>query len=557
MIMVKCWHTKADGLSVSLRCFAILLASITLGSMGFSRPGFAQDSPARYGDIPSNSVAVASLEVRAMRESPAFELWPWEILELLCREQFGFKLADIESVDLTVLMPTNQPEFGLSIRTSKPMDISELSDKLATPTESAPNDQSLRFRDVLDYPVLRLAQNDPQRMLMGTQGTLRRMLSTRTKTGGEFVGLVQNSPSMLRVAINTETLRDLIASLVEMQKESMPPEMLDDIGQIINVTDNVLLELRPDAASPLRLSYGTNGPANTEILSQALSRIRVTGLELVKNNVTDALRDDPSISDAMRQAATQYSDRVMKILGDDRFWTVEDNRIVVRTDATMMGSYQTTGVAVGLLLPAVQAAREAARRMSSMNNLKQIMLALLNYESAYRKLPPRAITDADGNPLLSWRVAILPFIEQNDLYEQFHLDEPWDSEHNIKLLDKMPETYHHPSHPPKLGMASYLAPIGDGIGLTEEGLRFREIIDGTANTIAVVEVSPNRVVPWTKPEDLDIDKNTIDMWMSPKGVSVAFFDGSVRWIPFEVDEEVLRAYFTFKDGVMVTPLPLP
>jgi prepilin-type processing-associated H-X9-DG protein len=65
------------------------------------------------------------------------------------------------------------------------------------------------------------------------------------------------------------------------------------------------------------------------------------------------------------------------------------------------------------------------------------------------------------------------------------------------------------------------------------------------------------VVPWTKPEDLDIDKNTIDMWMSPKGVSVAFFDGSVRLIPFEVDEEVLRNYFTFKDGVMVTPLPLP
>jgi hypothetical protein len=65
------------------------------------------------------------------------------------------------------------------------------------------------------------------------------------------------------------------------------------------------------------------------------------------------------------------------------------------------------------------------------------------------------------------------------------------------------------------------------------------------------------VVPWTKPEDLDIDKNTIDMWMSPKGVGVAFFDGSVHWIPFEVDEEVLRAYFTFKDGVMVTPLPLP
>ena len=557
MIMVKCWHSKAFELNKSLRCFATFLAGLALGIFGLSQPGFSQESPARYSDIPSNSVGVASLEMRAMRESPAFELWPWEILEVLCREQFGFKLTDIESIDLTVLMPTNQPEFGLSIRTSKPMDISELSDELATPTESAPNDQSLRFRDVLDNPFLRLAQNDPQRMLMGTQGTLRRMLSARTKTGGEFVGLVQNSPSMLRVAINTEALRDLIVSLVEMQRESLTPEILDDLAQVINVTDNVMFELRPDAPNPLRLSFGANGPANAEILSQSLSRMRITGLGIVKNTLTDALRDDPSISDAMRQAASGYSDRVMAILSDDRFWTLEDNRIVVRTDSSLMGSYQTIGVMTGLLLPAVQAAREAARRMSSMNNLKQIMLALLNYESAYRKLPQQAITDADGNPLLSWRVAILPFIEQNDLYEQFHLDEPWDSEHNIKLLDKMPAIYHHPSHPPMLGMASYLAPIGQGIGLTEDGLRYRDITDGTSNTIAVVEVSPDRVVPWTKPEDLDVDENTIDMWMNPKGANVAFFDGSVRFIPFEVDEEVLRNYFTTRDGVMVSPLPLP
>ena len=557
MIMVKCWHSKAFELNKSLRCFATFLAGLALGIFGLSQPGFSQESPARYSDIPSNSVGVASLEMRAMRESPAFELWPWEILEVLCREQFGFKLTDIESIDLTVLMPTNQPEFGLSIRTSKPMDISELSDELATPTESAPNDQSLRFRDVLDNPFLRLAQNDPQRMLMGTQGTLRRMLSARTKTGGEFVGLVQNSPSMLRVAINTEALRDLIVSLVEMQRESLTPEILDDLAQVINVTDNVMFELRPDAPNPLRLSFGANGPANAEILSQSLSRMRITGLGIVKNTLTDALRDDPSISDAMRQAASGYSDRVMAILSDDRFWTLEDNRIVVRTDSSLMGSYQTIGVMTGLLLPAVQAAREAARRMSSMNNLKQIMLALLNYESAYRKLPQQAITDADGNPLLSWRVAILPFIEQNDLYEQFHLDEPWDSEHNIKLLDKMPAIYHHPSHPPMLGMASYLAPIGQGIGLTEDGLRYRDITDGTSNTIAVVEVSPDRVVPWTKPEDLDVDENTIDMWMNPKGANVAFFDGSVRFIPFEVDEEVLRTYFTTRDGVMVSPLPLP
>jgi hypothetical protein len=92
----------------------------------------------------------------------------------------------------------------------------------------------------------------------------------------------------------------------------------------------------------------------------------------------------------------------------------------------------TSAVGVGLLLPAVQKVREAAERSKSSSNLKQIILALHNYNDAYGgKLPAHAIYSKDGKtPLLSWRVAILPYIEQDNLYRQFHLDEPWDSEHN-------------------------------------------------------------------------------------------------------------------------------
>src|SRR3954471_10743597 len=79
-------------------------------------------------------------------------------------------------------------------------------------------------------------------------------------------------------------------------------------------------------------------------------------------------------------------------------------------------------VLIGLLLPAVQAAREAARRSQCVNNEKQIGLAMHNYHSALNQFPPGAIVGKDGKPLLSWRVAILPYVEQGDLYNQFHLD---------------------------------------------------------------------------------------------------------------------------------------
>ena len=72
-----------------------------------------------------------------------------------------------------------------------------------------------------------------------------------------------------------------------------------------------------------------------------------------------------------------------------------------------------------------------------------------NYHDTYGTFPPAATTDGADKPLLSWRVAILPFLEQQPLYEQFHLDEPWDSPHNKTLIEQMPQVYAIPGSPTK------------------------------------------------------------------------------------------------------------
>ena len=119
-------------------------------------------------------------------------------------------------------------------------------------------------------------------------------------------------------------------------------------------------------------------------------------------------------------------------------------QVLQREAVPSLTSPATSGVLVALLLPATQSAREAARRAQCTNNIKQIMLAMHNYLSANNSFP-RDITDKDGKPLLSWRVAILPYIEQAELYNKFKLDEPWDSPHNKELLKEMPPTFLCPS----------------------------------------------------------------------------------------------------------------
>ncbi|HTU19628.1 MAG TPA: DUF1559 domain-containing protein [Gemmataceae bacterium] len=97
--------------------------------------------------------------------------------------------------------------------------------------------------------------------------------------------------------------------------------------------------------------------------------------------------------------------------------------------------------------PALTSGREPTARSQSHNNLKQMILAMYNYQDTVMEhsLPPAALVDRQGRPLLSWRVLILPFLEQQNLYNEFHLDEPWDSPHNLRQLPRMPKVYSSPS----------------------------------------------------------------------------------------------------------------
>ncbi len=208
-------------------------------------------------------------------------------------------------------------------------------------------------------------------------------------------------------------------------------------------------------------------------------------------------------------------------------------------------------VAVALLLPAVQAAREAARRAQSMNNMKQIGLALHNYHDTYRHFPAQYSTGPEGKPLLSWRVHILPYLEQAPLYEEFRLDEPWDSEHNRKLIARMPPVYRVPGRDME-GKTHYLAASGEAAIFTggKPG-SIREIIDGTSNTIAVVEANDEAAVTWTKPEDLDVGMNDLIsrlVGVRPKGFLALLADGSVRFVDEKIDRDTLKALFTRRGG---------
>jgi hypothetical protein len=201
---------------------------------------------------------------------------------------------------------------------------------------------------------------------------------------------------------------------------------------------------------------------------------------------------------------------------------------------------------------ATDAALESTRQRRRMQQFKEMALATHNYADVNKHLPPAAIRGKEGQSLLSWRVAILPYLETSDakLYKQFRLDEPWDSPHNLALVKQMPAVYADPSYSEltREGKTTYQVPVGQGtIFDTEMGVTFRDVIDGTSKTIMIVEVPPENAVVWTKPADWQVDMQNPLKGLSRQDrerIVTASCDGAAHALPAKMEPEVLRAMLT-------------
>jgi prepilin-type processing-associated H-X9-DG protein len=220
------------------------------------------------------------------------------------------------------------------------------------------------------------------------------------------------------------------------------------------------------------------------------------------------------------------------------------------------------GLFLAFLWPTPCRSREAARRSTCRNNLSQIARAISNYESQHGRFPPAYSVDKDGRPLHSWRVLLLPYLEQEELYKQIRLDEPWDSPHNKAVFDAtgVPLIFVCPSNERRtdnVKETGYMMIVGPGtISDGPDSVRRKDVSDGTSNTIAVVEMSDSGI-HWAEPRDLKADEMSYRINDPDRpcirsrhtGIAnVAFCDGSVLSLEDSIPPETIKALTTIAGG---------
>ncbi len=212
-----------------------------------------------------------------------------------------------------------------------------------------------------------------------------------------------------------------------------------------------------------------------------------------------------------------------------------------------------------VFIPPPQSGREAKRKTECRSNLKQIGQALESYHEDFGCFPPAIVADEDGTPMHSWRVLILPYLDEHELFAKYRFNEPWNSPHNAGLAAQIPDVYQCPSFSRSSRhdtgrVTPYVAVTGERCVFNGTGTRCKvEILDKMKSTLFVAEVS-EAAVPWTQPLDASPDEilhdaGTVTEHQHSGGYHVLLGEQSVRFLLNEISSDEFHRLCTIDDGI--------
>ena len=518
--------------------------------------------------VPGNAVAAVHMDLAKLWQSESMKemrdllkkAGPKALIEL--EKRFIPDPTTVETVTGFVMFPKNPgspPDFAFLIALKKPVE------EKALFVSAMPDGETIKkdgINMVVKDGIGLILMNQGKLIAVGAPSLLPTLGKNTAPAKGDFARFLKgNAAGLINAAINFEPIPKEVFAIAPPPFNSLVNGMQYmeagiAVEKTLRLSTTITYEKEDQAKAALET---VKGFAKMRLAEMVEPRKEVEKRVFPKDQVgANPLTDLPECLAAL--AGLAILTEAENLLKNPPI-TLAGTSLKADYTAPQISSnalVPTTAIAIGMLLPAVSKVREAAQRTSSINNLKQIALAMHNYHSTYGAFPAAAICDKKtGKPLLSWRVAILQYIEEEALYKQFKMDKPWDSEHNLKLAKNMPKVYFHPkANKPGDDKTHYRLFYGKGATFElNKSTQLTNITDGTSNTIMAVEAE--EPVVWTNPNDLAFDPTkALPKMLSINGkFSAAFCDGSVRSFKVPIDPEILKLLIQRNDGKVIPEVP--
>ncbi|MCH7686119.1 MAG: DUF1559 domain-containing protein [Planctomycetes bacterium] len=512
--------------------------------------------------VPKNSVAVYAVRPEKIFSLPGFEAIVKvfdEDIEL--KKELGMTVRNLEQVVLAMVQipRTTRQDVGFILKVSKPTNFKKFGMRWIRATDEE-HAKSQKYKGVTYYRNSSASvRSSPSRCYFIPDGKTI-VISENEEVIKQYIDAEKNGAANAAWAdVWKEVETSQAAGLMNI--ESLQAELKQAMQQA--PANHPLMAMMPIYEKSKTIAFGVDldKQLNVRVIAACGSK---EDAEEVKKTVDAALTLGKNMLAGFRQQLVNrpplFQEKALVELYLGLGETFLKNAKVEQKESTVRLTSFAAGDAaaklVTALLPAVTQAREAARRTMAKNNLKQITLAFHNYHDTFKHFPAAAVIGPNNKTPHSWRVALLPYLAQQELHRQYNLNEPWDSPNNKNVLAKMPDVFRDPHMDGKSTSSAYFVLTGDATVFDgEEGTSFRDIRDGTSNTILVVEAKRN--IPWTKPADIPYDADPKKDF--PKlggfykgGFHVLFCDGSVRFISEDIDVTLLRALFTIDGGEVVS-----
>lgn len=508
--------------------------------------------------LPQNSEAMAYIDFDRLLSGPVGQLLQSPMISgpiQQFRDQAGFGPEDLRS--LTIGMsgigalvnggqpptPESMPVIGV-LRLKKPVDAAKI--QAAIPGAQSVTEGTLNLIRLPGDLAKAVWFADSTTAIVGAEGAVRQAATSSSAPTSLDTALIDGQ-SVVQVLFSPQD-----PSIFQHPSFQAPPEGPPGSAAIVNaVRENVT-------------AVAINFDLTNDIGVTLATRCRDTaGAQAMAAALTTANRDSAAQTEAMAQGpqAAMMGPMIEISRQMSESTRIEAVDTICRSTGTAVGGGQQVvsylPVMIGTAMAQGFSQRGAAQSTTAKNNLKQIGLAMHNFHDAYKRFPNAAPQSPTGEKWLSWRVHLLPFLGQQTLYEQFNLEEPWDSATNRPLAEAMPDVFRSPKATSLLpGQTLFQTPVGASTAFEDtKGHSLRDFTDGTSNTILLVEVSPDRAVYWTQPDDFQFNPvSPMDGLggVEPDGFQAVFADGSARLITSSIDAETVKAIFTRNGGEPVS-----